>query len=158
MKKLILLFIVLFVFVGSSVTILSCDSDKKKQSQTTEKQAIKEEAKIDFSKGEAIYKAKCQVCHKADGKGTPNFFPPLANADYLLEDKMRAIKTSLYGTEHPIVVNGIKYNGKQMVIPGGVTPEESVEVVNYILNSWGNNGGVVTIEEVNRVIKKYRKK
>jgi hypothetical protein len=28
------------------------------------------------------------------------------------------------------------------------THEDAVEVINYVLNAWGNNGGTVKLEEV----------
>ena len=31
-----------------------------------------------MKKGEEVYASQCQACHQADGKGTPNVFPPLA--------------------------------------------------------------------------------
>jgi hypothetical protein len=35
-----------------------------------------------------------------------------------------------------------------------MTDQEVVDVVNYTLNSWGNKGGVVTLEEVKAARKK----
>ncbi len=32
------------------------------------------------------------------------------------------------------------------------TKEEAVAVINYVLNSWGNDGGMVTLEEVKDVV------
>jgi mono/diheme cytochrome c family protein len=100
-------------------------------------------------KGKAIYEGKgsCSVCHQVTGLGLPGAFPPLANADYLLADKNRAIKQTMYGSAEPIVVNGTTYPGGLMTVPE-LTDEEVANVVTYILNSWGNDGGTVTVEEV----------
>lgn len=99
--------------------------------------------------GKAIYEGKgtCSVCHQLNGAGLPPTFPPLAGADYLLADKQRAVKQTMYGSKEPIKVNGVTY-------PGGImtnvelTNEEVRDVVNYILNSWGNDGGTVTTKDV----------
>lgn len=102
-----------------------------------------------MAKGKAIYEGKgtCHVCHQISGQGLPPAFPPLANADYLLEDKHRAIHQTMYGAKEPITVNGTTYPGGVMtVIP--LTDEEVMNVVNYILNSWGNDGGTVTLDDV----------
>jgi nitrite reductase (NO-forming) len=100
-------------------------------------------------KGKAIYEGKglCHVCHQISGEGLPPAFPPLANADYLLEDKYRAIRQAMYGSKEPITVNGVTYPGGVMTVVE-LTDEEVMNVVNYILNSWGNDGGTVTLEEV----------
>ena len=100
-------------------------------------------------KGKAIYEGKgtCYICHQMTGLGLPPAFPPLANADYLLEDKDRAIRQTMYGAKEPITVNGATYPGGVMTVTP-LTDEEVMHVVNYILNSWGNDGGTVTIEEV----------
>jgi len=99
--------------------------------------------------GKAIYEGKgtCSVCHQVTGAGLPPTFPPLANADYLLADKKRAIRQTMYGAKEPITVNGQTYPGGMMVVPE-LTDEEVRDVVNYILNSWGNKGGTVTLEMV----------
>jgi nitrite reductase (NO-forming) len=99
--------------------------------------------------GKAIYEGKgtCSVCHQLTGSGLPPTFPPLAKADYLLADSKRAIRQTMYGATSPITVNGATYPGGIMTkVP--LTDEEVRDVVNYVLNSWGNEGGVVTLEEV----------
>ncbi|MBK6525973.1 MAG: hypothetical protein IPG07_10755 [Crocinitomicaceae bacterium] len=73
-------------------------------------------------------------------------FPPLAKSDYLLADKNRAIKQIINGSSGEMVVNGETYNS--IMPPQPVNDEEIRDVMNYILNSWGNNGGEVTLEEV----------
>ncbi len=100
-------------------------------------------------KGQAIYEGKgsCSVCHQKNGQGLPQTFPPLANADYLLEDINRAIRQTMYGSTESITVNGFTYPGNEMLLKD-LSDEEVRDVVYYILNSWGNNGGVVTIEDV----------
>jgi mono/diheme cytochrome c family protein len=99
--------------------------------------------------GKAIYEGKgtCSVCHQITGTGLPPTFPPLAKADYLLADAKRAIRQTMFGSKSPITVNGSTYPGGLMtVIP--LSDQEVVDVVNYILNSWGNEGGTVTLDDV----------
>jgi nitrite reductase (NO-forming) len=99
--------------------------------------------------GKAIYEGKgtCSVCHQLNGAGLPPTFPPLAGADYLLADKQRAVKQTMYGAKEPIKVNGVTYPGGIMTTVE-LTNDEVRDVVNYILNSWGNDGGSVTTKEV----------
>lgn len=107
-------------------------------------------AESPYAAGEKIYKEKCIVCHQANGEGIPGAFPPLAQSDYLLADKVRAVAQALNGSSHEIVVNGKTYNAPMP--PQVNTKEEAVAVINYVLNSFGNNGGTVSLEEVKDVI------
>lgn len=108
-----------------------------------------------IANGKAIFEGKgtCSVCHQLNGAGLPPAFPPLAGADYLLADKDRAIHQTMYGSKEPITVNGHTYPGGVMTVVD-LTDEEVRDVVNYILNSWGNDGGTVTLEEVKAQRKK----
>ena len=105
-----------------------------------------EVATADYSAGEEIYGKTCKACHQATGAGIPGAFPPLAESDYLLEDKMRAIKQVINGSSEEMVVNGVTYNGT--MTPQNLEDQEIVDVLNYVLNSWGNAGGEITLEDV----------
>lgn len=94
--------------------------------------------------GEEIYTDFCLQCHMAKGEGVPSAFPPLAKSDYLndLDKSIHAIK---YGLKGPIQVNGLNYNGN--MISQGLDDEEIADVMNYILNNWGNSNATVVTEE-----------
>ncbi|WPP48605.1 c-type cytochrome [Catalinimonas niigatensis] len=99
--------------------------------------------------GKEIYSSYCISCHMNEGAGIPGAFPPLAESDYLMEDKERSIHIVMYGLEGEIVVNGTTYNN--IMTPLGLSDEEITHVLNYVRNSWGNEGEVVTFEEVKAV-------
>lgn len=99
-----------------------------------------------YAAGEAVYNKTCIACHQADGKGMEGAFPPLAGSDYLMADKERAIAQVIHGSEGEITVNGVVYSG--VMPPQAINDEEVRDVINYVLNSWGNDGGEVTLEEV----------
>lgn len=124
-------------------------STEQKLEQTTkdEENSTSELKSENFAAGEKIYNEKCMVCHQKDGKGVEGTFPPLAKSDYLLADKERAILQTLSGSKNPITVNGIEYPGNVMTV-FQLTDNEVADVLNYILNAWGNKGGTVTIDEV----------
>lgn len=100
-------------------------------------------------RGEELYVTNCVVCHRKNGKGLFGT-PPLAESDYLLEDADRAIRIIRNGKEGEIIVNGKAY--KNAMLPVELTDEETADVMNYILNSWGNEGGTVTVELVSDVL------
>ena len=104
------------------------------------------EAASEYAAGEAVYAKTCVACHQADGKGVEGAFPPLAGSDYLMADKNRAIAQVIHGSEGEITVNGKVYTG--IMPPQAINDEEVRDVINYVLNSWGNDGGEVTLEEV----------
>lgn len=99
--------------------------------------------------GKEIYSSYCVSCHMSEGQGVPGAFPPLAKSDYLMADKERSIRTVMHGLEGEIVVNGTTYNN--IMTPLGLTNEEITHVLNYVRNSWGNEGEVVTFQEVEAV-------
>ncbi len=96
--------------------------------------------------GERAYNRNCMACHQTNGQGIPGIFPPLAKSDYLMANKQRSISTVLKGLQGEIVVNGKTYTG---IMPAQLLPDDEVaNVLTYVLNSWGNPGGEVMIDEV----------
>lgn len=100
-----------------------------------------------ISAGEALFAGTCSVCHQSNGEGLATVFPPLAAADYFLEDAGRAIDIVLNGLEGPITVNDQSYNS---VMPpmSQLNDDEIANILSYALNSWGNAAGQVTADEV----------
>ena len=69
-----------------------------------------------------------------------------------MNNREASIKGVKYGQRGELIVNGVTYNNTMM--PLGLENEEIVDVMNYVLNSWGNSGAkMVTIEEVNTILK-----
>ena len=99
------------------------------------------------SAGKSVYETHCIACHQASGTGLPGAFPPLAGADYLLEDPDRAAMIVLSGKSGPITVNGTDYNA---VMPNFsyLSDEEIANLLTYALNSWGNDGGSIAPAQV----------
>ena len=101
--------------------------------------------------GQEIYEDFCAQCHLEDGKGVKGIYPPLAKSDFL-KDINRTISSIKYGLKGPIIVNGEKYNS--IMVSQGLDDEEISDVVNYILNSWGNSSDEIITEEIVASIKK----
>jgi len=99
-----------------------------------------------YPNGAKIYATKCFVCHQTTGLGVAGAFPPLKDSDYLMADKKRAVKQVLNGSNEAMVVNGVTYT---IPMPFQVdTHQDAVDVINYVLNAWGNDGGTITLDEV----------
>ncbi|MDQ2180288.1 cytochrome c [Marinifilum sp. D714] len=145
MKLINLIFVFSLFFL-----ITACGgSGKKKTVSTDQKISLPE---TDLEKGAVLYRAKCMNCHMKSGKGIEKFYPPLAGSNYLSENLEEAIYMVKFGSNKPIKVNGVKYNS--LMPASGLTDEELVLVFNYILNSWGNSYGSVTLDQVKAVKRK----
>jgi nitrite reductase (NO-forming)/hydroxylamine reductase len=115
--------------------------------ETHAAEATQGAAKARLPQGEQVYQAYCQACHQANGAGFTGAFPPLARSDYLLADPKRGIRAVLQGLSGAITVNGEKFDG---VMPhlNYLTDEQIADVLSYVLNSWGNDGGVIVPAQV----------
>lgn len=105
-----------------------------------------------MSKGEKVYKAYCQTCHQATGAGLANVYPPINGVDYIKKNGVKEVLSGvLWGRSGPMTVNGKNYNGVMTPIPANYTDEDVAGVVTYVMNTWGNPGGIVTTAEVKKV-------
>ncbi len=108
--------------------------------------ATKEES---IARGKQIYNNACFACHQPSGEGLGTVFPPLAGSDFLNADKDRAISAVIHGLEGEITVNGQTYNSQ---MPAQILSDEEVaNVMTFLYNSWGNNGTVVSPEDVKKL-------
>jgi len=102
-------------------------------------------------RGEIVYLQYCINCHKVNGSGGLNI-PPLQNSDFLMTKISESVRAIKYGQNGEIYVNDKKYNG--YMPPMGLSNGEISDVMNYILNSWGNNSSYfVTSKEVEEIQK-----
>ncbi len=100
--------------------------------------------------GAKIYSTYCANCHQDDGKGLAALYPPLAGSDYLMEDFARAACIIKNGQAKEIVVNGVAYS---QLMPGNpITNLEVAEVLTYVTNSWGNEGGLMGVKDIDKWI------
>lgn len=143
-----------FLFLCIAIALTSC----RDVSKTSETSAVKisetqdPDLKESMSRGEAVYLDFCIRCHMPSGEGVKGLYPPLANSDWLMNNRKASIHAIKYGQSGEIEVNGEFYNG--IMAPMGLTDEEIADVMNYILNSWGNSAkAMVSAEEVAAVEK-----
>jgi mono/diheme cytochrome c family protein len=100
-----------------------------------------------ISEGKEIYEDFCLQCHLDNGEGVSGVFPPLAKSDYLLNNIDLSIKGIKYGLRGPIVVNDEEYDG--IMQNQGLDDGEIADVMNYILNNWGNKyAEMITLDRV----------
>ena len=98
--------------------------------------------------GKTLFATNCSACHQAEGQGLKGAFPPLAGSDYLAQDGgMVAVTAILNGLSGPITVNGVEYNAVMPPV-SYLSDSEVADVVTFVLNSWGNQGGEIASAEV----------
>ena len=113
--------------------------------------AFSQETKLELSKirGKEIYSNYCITCHQENGEGVVGVFPPLASSDFLLENNEKAIRAIIFGENAELVVNNVTYFGEMP--PQDLTDQQIADVMNYILNSWGNQGEAINLEKINEI-------
>jgi mono/diheme cytochrome c family protein len=138
--------------------ITSCGGGKTGDQATTDSTAVKDQvaepgapSAEQMALGKSIFETpgKCITCHMANGQGVANVFPNLVGSKFLLEQKVLAVTQVLNGS--------VKVGNKTVKYPAPMPPQlgsadSAVAVINYVLNSFGNNGGVVTMEDVKDVV------
>ncbi|MEQ4618797.1 MAG: cytochrome c [Corticimicrobacter sp.] len=90
--------------------------------------------------GRRIYADACLSCHQPLGQGLSTVFPPLRGTDWVTGSPERLILAVLHGITGPIQVNGTTFNSFMPGFGQQLDDEELVAVLNYIRNSWGNQG------------------
>lgn len=102
--------------------------------------------------GENLYKQHCSTCHGDEGQGLRKLYPPIANADYLklYRDELSCLIKN--GITTPIMVNGIDYHMPMPPNPQ-LNAVEIHNILNFICNSWGNDLGYFTPNEVENQLK-----
>ena len=106
--------------------------------------------------GAELYRDFCYRCHGFNGEGQLDLIPPLKSSDYLLNNIDLSIAGLKYGLKGEIIVNGKSYNSYMAY--QGLENEEIADIMNYILNEWGNNSEeFITSVRVDKVEKSILK-
>ena len=135
---------------GSAASRREADLVAQKAAAIAQNPAIANITKeIQLERGKKVFLSACFACHMQEGQGLPGVFPPLAGSDFLKADKERAIRIPIKGLNGPITVNGKPYNN--LMPPQPFSDEQVADVLTYVMNSWGNDFGTVSTQEVKRV-------
>jgi hypothetical protein len=82
-----------------------------------------------------------------DGSGLRGIIPPIAGADYLVNNRNNLPCLIRHGIKGTILVNGIEYD---QPMPGSenLREDEITNLLNYIQTNFGNNNERYTFPEV----------
>jgi cytochrome c len=100
--------------------------------------------------GSQVYSARCASCHQSDGQGISGAFPSLVGTSWV-ENRGQIIRILLHGLQGEIVVNGETYNGNMPAWGSTLSNEEIAAVITHVRQSWTNDYGEVTVDEVGAV-------
>ena len=99
------------------------------------------------SRGAILYAEYCQICHRADGKGVPRIFPALdGNSAVYSRDADSVLQITLSGGRMP----DTPHDRMAFTMPEFINLSDAdvAEVVNYIRNSWTNQGSEINVDDV----------
>lgn len=100
-----------------------------------------------MSNGKDIYIANCQNCHGEKGEGLGELAPPLTDSVFLKTNKTRLADIIKNGANEPMIIHGKTYEGKMPDFPT-MHDIDVAQVLVYVTNSFGNNQGMYTYEQV----------
>ncbi|MEN3793029.1 cytochrome c [Fulvimarina sp. MAC3] len=101
--------------------------------------------------GAEVYLEKCGFCHGVDGKGQNQWIPPLAGSSAsLAEFHQSQVNVTLNGSAR-VVSNGIPDSYRMPPYRNQLSDQEIADVLTYVRSSWGNDGGAVTVEDVQKL-------
>lgn len=118
-----------------------------RKTSPSDKEYIEEDIQADTDEldGTLLYKNYCSSCHKDDGMGIANNFPPLKGSK-TVEDSKAFIDILLRGTDGKEPINGVMY-GQPMASFAFLNDDELSAIANYVNSTFGE-GKQVTPEEI----------
>ncbi|MEX5495280.1 cytochrome c [Pseudomonas asgharzadehiana] len=98
--------------------------------------------------GAHTYATRCASCHGADGKGQPDWMPPLAGAtSALAKETASAINITLNGSQR-VVAAGVPDAYRMPAFREQLSDQQIAEVLTFVRGTWGNQAGAVAPEAV----------
>lgn len=103
------------------------------------------------NQGHSVYVKHCQSCHLENGEGLGALFPPVANADFVVENSDQLACIISKGMSGKIVVNGVEYEGE---MPGNtkLTEVELTNLIHYILVDLNQKENPYVIKDIRAML------
>jgi mono/diheme cytochrome c family protein len=103
------------------------------------------------SPGAHTYVTRCASCHGLDGKGQPEWMPPLAGAtSALAKESASAINITLNGSQR-VVAAGVPDAYRMPAFREQLSDQQIAEVLTFMRSTWGNQGGAVDAQTVGKL-------
>jgi cytochrome c oxidase cbb3-type subunit 2 len=105
-----------------------------------------------FARGRAVYGSLCGLCHGNDGLGKTDQVPPLAGSEWVnVRGFQRAARIALAGLNGRIQAKGKDWNLSMAAMGAALSDADLATVLTFIRQSWGNQAGAVTADDVTAV-------
>jgi cytochrome c oxidase cbb3-type subunit 2 len=105
-----------------------------------------------FARGRVVYGSLCGLCHGNDGLGKPGQVPPLAGSEWVnARGVQRLARIALAGINGKIQAEGKDWNLSMAAMGAALPDADLAAVLTFIRQSWGNQAGAVTADEVQAV-------
>ncbi|NVZ18897.1 c-type cytochrome [Pseudomonas costantinii] len=128
----------------------SLPGDPQRDGTAWQYQAVSADARPDVP-GAHTYATRCASCHGLDGKGQPEWMPPLAGAtSALAKESASAINITLNGSQR-VVAAGVPDAYRMPAFREQLSDQEIAQVLTYVRSTWGNSGGAVDAPAVNKL-------
>lgn len=98
--------------------------------------------------GQAVYAKLCIACHEADGSGAPRIYPPLPGNALLQSVNPSSTLRIILDGAHTVTTARAPNTGEMPGYAKQLSDQDIAAVTNYIRNSWGNAGPLVTPAQV----------
>ncbi len=104
------------------------------------------------AQGKKVYELVCGICHGTDGLGKPGQAPPLAGSEWVITKGFdRVTRIPLAGLSGPMSVSGKGWNLAMAPMGAALSDTDLASALTYVRNSWGNQAGEVTADNVKSV-------
>ncbi|SEC14990.1 c-type cytochrome [Pseudomonas marginalis] len=101
--------------------------------------------------GAHTYATRCASCHGPDGKGQPEWMPPLAGAtSALAKESASAINITLNGSQR-VVAAGVPDAYRMPAFREQLSDAEIAQVLTYVRSTWGNHADAVDAKAVGKL-------
>jgi mono/diheme cytochrome c family protein len=98
--------------------------------------------------GKKVYETYCGLCHGTDGLGKPGQAPPLASSEWVAKDITSLARIPLTGLNGLIQVKGRDWSLSMAAMGASLSDTDLAAVLTYIRESWGNQNGAVTADQI----------
>ena len=98
--------------------------------------------------GQVVYAKLCVACHEADGSGAPRIYPPLPGNALLQSVNPSSTLRIILDGAHTVTTPRAPNTGEMPAYARQLSNKQIAAVTNYIRNSWGNAGMLVTPAQV----------